>query len=148
MHLTLHYLGEVDEDRAERMPDALDGVVGRAFSLVIEGAGQFLSAGGASTLWAGVQESADLRNLHTVIARALAPEGFRRESRPYTPHIAVARCGPDVLPGVVSEFLIRHQNFSFPAMPVASFGLDSSVFVEDVPVYQCERSFPLRVVGG
>jgi 2'-5' RNA ligase len=147
MHLTLHFLGEVDKDRAERLADALDGFAGSAFSLVIEGVGQFLSPGGVSTLWAGVRENTGLRELHAALARTLAKVGFRQETRPYTPHIAIARCELEAPVDVVSEFLTRQQNFSLPALPVAAFCLWSSVFVGDVPVYQRERAFALRDVG-
>jgi 2'-5' RNA ligase len=139
MHLTLHYIGEAD---AERMADALGGVAVPSFPLVLQGVGQFPSAGGSITLWAGVRESPELLGLHAAVAAALAGEGFRPEARRYTPHVTLARCEPGVPAGVVDEFLARHEGFSMSGVAVAGFGLYSSVLVRDVPVYRRERSFP------
>jgi 2'-5' RNA ligase len=142
MHLTLHFLGEADLDRTAA---ALRPVVALAFPLVIEGVGQFPSTGGAVTLWAGVRESPELLGLRAAVAAALAGEGFRPEVRPYTPHVTLARCGAEIPAGAVDEFLARRRTFSLPGVPVLEFGLYSSAFVGDLPVYQRERSFLLSV---
>jgi 2'-5' RNA ligase len=140
VHLTLHFLGPAN---VERTAAALRAVAAPAFPLEIEGVGQFPSASGAITLWAGVRESAALLGLHAAVAAALAAEGFQPEARRYTPHITLARCEPGVPADVVAEFLDRHRAFALPGFPVTEFGLYSSARVGDAPVYRRERSFPL-----
>ena len=144
MHLTLHFIGEAD---FERMATALQTVTAQAFPLTVEGVGQFPPAGRAATLWAGVRNSPELRELHASVAIALAREGFRPEARRYTPHITLARCGPMVPAVVVAEHLARHAAFSLPEMPIAEFGLYSSTLGGDGPIYRRERSFPLLAAG-
>lgn len=143
MHLTLHYIGEVDEDRAARMSDALRSVPLSEVSLTIAGVGQFPSAGGDTTLWAGVRESSELRQLHAAVAAALAGEGFKPKARGYTPHITLARCRPEVPASLVTAFLSRHQDFTLAAVPITGFALYSSSRQGDLPVYQRERLYPL-----
>lgn len=145
MHLTLHYIGQAD---IQRMAAALQTVAVPAFSLTLEGVGQFPPAGKAVTLWAGVQYNAALLALHAAIAVALAVEGYRPEARRYSPHITLARCKPLVPAGVVTEFLVRHTELSLPGVPVTAFGLYSSTLVGDASVYRRERSFPLLVAEG
>ena len=140
MHLTLHFLGEAN---LERMASALERATVPAFSLAINGLGRFSSAGGAVTLWAGVRATPELLAAHAAVAAALASEGFQPEARPYTPHITLARCAPEAPPGTVEAFLAQHAGISLPAVPVTTFGLYSSRSLADVPVYECERSFPL-----
>jgi 2'-5' RNA ligase len=141
MHLTLHFLGEMD---TERVAVALAAVAVPEFALTFAGVGQFTSADGAITLWARVRAGPELPELHAAVAAALAGEGFRPEARRYTPHVTLARCGPEV-PGIlVEEFLARHAAYSPAAVPVTNVGLYSSSFTEGVPVYRRERSFPLR----
>ncbi len=140
MHLTLHFLGQAG---IERSAEALQAVDVAAFQLTIQGVGLFPSAGGAVTLWAGVAASAELLELHTAIAAALAGEGFRPESLPYTPHVTLARCGPGVRAGVIEEFLTQGERFSLAAVAITGFGLYSSTLVDDAPVYRRERSFEL-----
>ena len=144
MHLTLHFLGPAD---VERTAAALRAVEAPAFALEIEGVGQFPSAGGAVTLWAGVRASAGLLGLHAAVAAALAAEGFQPEARRYAPHITLARCEPGVAAGVVAEFLDRHRAFALPGFPATEFGLYSSASVGGAPVYRRERSFPLLAPG-
>jgi 2'-5' RNA ligase len=145
MHLTLHYIGQAS---VGRMAAALQGVAVPAFTVTVEGVGQFRSADGTVTLWAGVQGAGGLLDLHRAVADALAPEGFRPEARPYNPHVTLARCGPGAAAGAVEDFLARNRRFSLPAFPVAAFGLYSSVLVRDAPVYRRERVFSLRAGTG
>jgi RNA 2',3'-cyclic 3'-phosphodiesterase len=140
MHLTLHFIGEADIDR---MAAALSAVRAPAFALTIEGVGQFPSADGSVTLWAGVRASTGLAGLHGTVAAALAGEGFRPEEGRYTPHVTLARCGPQIPAGLVGEFLNRHSALSLPTVALEEFALYSSAFVGDGPVYTRERRFPL-----
>jgi 2'-5' RNA ligase len=140
MHLTLHFLGPAN---VERTAAALRAVEAPAFPLEVEGVGQFPSAGGVVTLWAGVRQSAALLGLHAAVAAALAIEGFQPEDRRYKPHITLARCEQGVPASVVAEFLDRYRAFALPGHPITEFGLYSTAFVGDAPVYRREHSFPL-----
>jgi 2'-5' RNA ligase len=85
--------------------------------------------------------------LHAALAEALAPEGFRPEERPYSPHVTLARCDASVADGVVEDFIARNRRFALPAILVSDFGLYSSVTVDGAPVYHRERLFALRTTG-
>jgi len=141
MHLTLHYIGA---GQIERFAAALGGVRAPAFSLAVEGVGQFRSADGAVTLWAGVRESAELRKLHSLVGTALSREGFRPEARPYTPHITLARCDAALAGNEVDGFLERHGTFALSAVAITSFSLYSSEFASGPPTYHAEHTFSLQ----
>ena len=144
MHLTLHFLGEAD---VERTAARLGMAATPPFPLVVQGVGRFLAADGAAILWAGVQQSSELLRLHAAVAAALAADGFRPEGRSYKPHITVARCRPEALADVVEQFLARHAALLLPDVPVLGIGLYSSTFIGEIPMYRCERSFPLLVTA-
>jgi 2'-5' RNA ligase len=141
MHVTLHFIGELDP---VALTDDLQKVSLPAFEVRLEGVGDFRSPNGAITLWAGVRKSPELLALHTAVADVLRRNGIATEGRPYTPHVTLARCKPDVPEYVVTEFLARHRTFLPPAVPVVCFGLYSSTSVDGVPHYECLRSFPLQ----
>lgn len=141
MHLTLHFLGETDHDRTS---GALAAVSLAPFSLKLDRVGRFDSPDGATTLWAGVALNDALRSLHGAVAAALASEGFRPEGRPYTPHITVARCGPGSDVRIAEEFLAKHGAWSLEGVRISAFGLFSTAFVANAPVYRRENSYPLR----
>lgn len=140
MHLTLHFLGETELDRAVA---ALLTVNERAFALTIAGVGHFASSKGESTLWAGIRENADLLRLHGAVGAALATIGFCPEARRYTPHITLARCGPDVPSKLVSEFLKRHADLVVPNVHVDRILLYSSVVQSDASFYLRQQEFQL-----
>jgi 2'-5' RNA ligase len=140
MHLTLHFLGDADPDRVLGPLSALQ--IGR-FSLAIEGVGSFTSRDGDITLWAGIVLDERLRQLHTSIAEILKRQGFTVEKRPYKPHITLARCRRDCDRTALEDYLAQHTGFAIPAVPLTSFSLISSRFVEGVPVYAHENIYPL-----
>jgi 2'-5' RNA ligase len=144
MHVTLHYIGAGE---IERFSGALARVRAPAFSLSVQGVGQFRSADGAITLWAALRECEELRNLHADIGTALSKEGFRPEARVYTPHITLARCDAALAGGEVEAFLCRYSTLSLPPVSIASFSLYASEHVGGIPIYRRERTFPLVAVS-
>jgi 2'-5' RNA ligase len=143
MHLTLLFLGEVHPDRFDGITNRLAKVDVGPFSFDIHSVGQFPSVGGATTLWAGVPEKAELLALHATVHEALLPEGFQPEVRRYNPHITLARCESEVPSEVVSDWLLRHREFMLPTVEVSQFTLFSSEFRAEVPVYHRLQVFPL-----
>jgi 2'-5' RNA ligase len=94
VHLTLRFLGEVDEPRLDGVAAAVAAAAAasRPLSLEVRGAGAFPSARRARVLWLGL--AGDLGPLAALAAELdlrLAPLGFPAEARPFTPHLTVAR---------------------------------------------------------
>jgi 2'-5' RNA ligase len=96
-HITLAFLGDVDEVAVGRLLPRLEGAAGRhgQFSLAFAGAGAFPAAVRARVLWCGL--SGDQRSLASLAASVAA--GARRagaappdEGRPFRPHLTLARC--------------------------------------------------------
>jgi len=96
-HLTLAFLGEVDEAVIARLAVRLERAARRhpCLSLSLSGAGAFPGAGRARVLWTGIQ--GDRRELGALAASVGA--GARRAGAPpaasgrgYEPHLTLARC--------------------------------------------------------
>ncbi|WP_193075723.1 RNA 2',3'-cyclic phosphodiesterase [Pseudomonas sp. FME51] len=120
LHLTLNFIGSVDEECAGRMATALVDVPGPAFSLTVQGVGYFGTPERPSVLWAGLAPSLQLHQLQQALEARLLPLGLMVEDRPYAPHITLAR----VKPGVpLQAFLQRHAQLSMPAFPVEHISL-------------------------
>lgn len=143
LHVTLHFIGDGD---VAPTCDALQAVSATAFQMTLAGVGKFPPHGKPTVLWAGVQVSPELRQLHTAVGTALNAIGFTPESRPYAPHITLARCGHKVPSDVVNEFLEEHHAFSHPPIAVSEFRLYSSTTTDEGPIYHCERAYQLPVV--
>ena len=91
LHLTLRFIGEVDNAQAYEIYHALDRVEATPFELRLGDAGAFGSASRARTLWAGVASSPSLAVLKSRVDSALAGIGLGPDERRFSPHITLAR---------------------------------------------------------
>jgi RNA 2',3'-cyclic 3'-phosphodiesterase len=93
MHLTLRFIGHVDEPYAARIAVTLaPSVTLPPFALALRGAGVFPEFGAPRVLWAGVQSGAvELRQLEGEIGNRLAAVGIPPDERPFNPHLTLAR---------------------------------------------------------
>ena len=92
-HVTLKYLGWVQPEITPALVDAIAAATrGVApFAVRVRGLGAFPSVAAAKVLYAGVEPSPALADLAARIERAMVDLGFPAETRPYTPHITIAR---------------------------------------------------------
>ena len=92
LHLTLKFLGDVPVADISRVSDAVASATKSApsFELTFSDCGTFPPHGRPSVLWIGAQASG-LQALHAAIEEELAQAGFPRESRPFRPHLTIAR---------------------------------------------------------
>lgn len=94
IHLTLKFLGNVRSDRLDDITRALGQAVrGVApLRLSVGGLSVFPNARRARVAWVGVSGATEqLQRLQRQVEVALAPLGFPEESRPFTPHLTLAR---------------------------------------------------------
>ena len=91
-HLTLKFLGDVDERQIESTGHALNRELSLfpRFSINAKGLGVFPDAKKPRVLWVGV-EGKPLAALAERVENALAPLGFEQEKRSFTPHLTIGR---------------------------------------------------------
>ncbi len=129
MHLTLKFLGRIDDGQALRIKAILAEIARRhaPFALSLERTGAFPDEKRPRVLWVGFAASPELLALQEEIDRALEAEGFEREKRGFTPHLTLGRVkGPDRVPQAVAA-LGRRREGSFGAMTVRKVTLFESL---------------------
>ena len=93
-HLTLQFLGHVDDATAAAVRDAC-AATARAcerFELELGGSGAFKSARSARVIWFGVSRGQErMAALYDALLQHTEPLGFEREARAYTAHLTLAR---------------------------------------------------------
>ncbi|MES2643156.1 MAG: RNA 2',3'-cyclic phosphodiesterase [Myxococcota bacterium] len=91
LHLTLRFLGEVEEARVEAVGDAVAPWVHRLPPPPVRlvGGGAFPDARRPKVLWIGAE--AALGSLVSAMEGGLARLGFAPEERPFVPHLTVGR---------------------------------------------------------
>ena len=94
IHLTLKFLGNITVDRIGEitrvMEEAAQGIP--PFQLTVKGLGVFPNPRRVQVAWVGISGELDkLSQLQQRIESNLARLGFAPESRPFTPHLTLAR---------------------------------------------------------
>ncbi len=137
-HLTLVFLGELEASRVEALSAKLAPVFGAASrrDLLLDRAGWFPPRGAARVLWLGFEARPALDRLVARLARRCADfTGRDPETRPYRPHLTVARCRKPWPRSVAAEWVER-----MGPLPSHRLGIGRAVLMES-------RSGTYRVVS-
>jgi 2'-5' RNA ligase len=92
IHVTVRFIGEADEARAQNIRAALGPTIDApVFDLTIEGVGAFPPRGAPRVFWAGLTDGRDnLLEVERAVSQRLGLL-VSPEDRPYSPHLTLAR---------------------------------------------------------
>jgi RNA 2',3'-cyclic 3'-phosphodiesterase len=100
MHLTIKFLGDVDEQFIDPLLGAIEQAIGSRPSVKVplERLGAFPSPHSLRVLWIGPSENWEqgeegkrVTEIHGEIEQACEDLGFLRETKPFSPHLTLAR---------------------------------------------------------
>jgi 2'-5' RNA ligase len=129
LHLTLHFLGGVDDERAVTLAEAMATPLPfRAFEMTVGEVGAFPETGPPRVIWLGIPEGGErLRDLHDMVAERLRLAGQGVDARHFHPHLTIAR--------------IRHGGRSMvKAIRSVSVGVSQPTLVDHVTLYESHLS--------
>jgi len=141
-HLTLRFIGEISQDDAIDIDDALARLRARRFTLQISGTGVFGGGEKPRSLWAGVERSAELVALRDKLEQALIRVGLPPEPRKFAPHVTLARLRNPPL-DKLRDFLATHARFRAEPLAVEGFSLIASLQTKAGSVYEDQADYPL-----
>jgi RNA 2',3'-cyclic 3'-phosphodiesterase len=95
-HVTLRFLGRIDQVTCERFVHGLSAVAGVApFRITLDRLGAFPNPRKASVVWLGIGRGVDgLSTLNEVAEEAAVSAGLDAEDRPFQPHLTLSRVRP------------------------------------------------------
>ena len=91
MHVTLRFIGEIDERGTEEIDYLLAGVSSDSFHMKLQGLGTFGQGHKIRALWVGVVPSPPLNHLQAKVESAVVRSGWPPEKRKFAPHVTLAR---------------------------------------------------------
>jgi len=150
IHLTLKFLGNIPPDSTGAVTGAIQQAAREIapFHLEVRGLGVFPNPQRVRIAWVGIE--GDLTQLTTLQQRldsCLAPLGFARETRAFTPHLTLARVRDHTSPAEQESFgkLITASTFAeAPGFRVTSVHLIESQLGREGAVYRRISSVPLE----
>ena len=143
LHLTLRFIGELNEADALELHEQLSLVSQPTFTLTLAGIGVFGDRHRAHTLWQGVDKSEDLIRLAARVELAAIKAGQKPEPRKFAPHITLARI-KETAPARIQEFLAAVPPHRMDVVPVEEVLLFRSTLGRNGPEYDVLERYPLR----
>ena len=133
IHITLKFLGEIDEKTLGRVREALSAICFEPFEIALGG----MKGNPPSfprVIWSGVRDEVACGRIFALVEEALFPLGIPKERRAYTPHATLARVkrfDPSLLPT-----LKELASEEFGSCPVRCIKLKKSTLTPSGPVYE------------
>lgn len=120
LHLTLRFLGSVEEAVLEDVRAGLAGIEAPPFEARLDGLGTFGGRRRASVAWLDLEQGRDpTASLATACERACQAAGLPPDGRPFRPHVTIARSrsrvgeplpdlppAPELAPWRVEDFVL------------------------------------------
>ncbi len=143
IHLTLKFLGNVPGPRLGEVKSSLQQVIFSAFTAEIKGAGAFPNLNHMNVVWVGVNEGwSQVEQIYEQVEKLLSGLGFRREHRPFSPHITIARVRSGRKRDEVARFLQRLTEESFGTITVDKIRLKQRILSSSGPKYSTLLEIP------
>jgi 2'-5' RNA ligase len=128
LHLTLHFLGEVEGAAVRDVKDMLDECIRvDAFQAQLAGCGVFPHRGPPRVLWLGLDGAQAMNEMHRQLARGLDEIGVEFERRRFFPHLTLARFGHAPPERDLAQWIVGHSLYRSPVFRVDQVRLYSSL---------------------
>jgi 2'-5' RNA ligase len=141
-HLTLRFLGDLDDPMLENVQHTLHDVQAESFYFDLKGVGHFPLRGTPEVLWAGVTPVESLQRLRNRVESALARAGVSPDGRKFHPHITLGRI-KNVAARHIGGFEVVHSLFGVAEVPAQHFHLYTSRLAPEGAEHTMVASYPL-----
>jgi len=145
LHLTLKFLGEIDDNRVEPLKESLAGLRSRSpFQIHLEGIGAFPKTTYPKVIWVGVNEGKEkLAELAQAVEKICSGLGFPPEERPFSPHLTIGRVrSQEQLAPLIKQLQTAEFRAKTPA-EIGKLTLFQSTLGPRGPVYRPLAEIPL-----
>jgi 2'-5' RNA ligase len=145
LHATLKFLGDTDD---RLVPDIVGAIRQAAedvppFRAGLRGTGAFPSVSRIRVAWIGIEGADPLARIAGRIEASLARSGFRAESRPWSPHVTIARSRDDRGTDRLRQVLRAYEAAEFGEWVVDRILLKRSLLGPEGPTYTTVEDVPL-----
>lgn len=149
LHVTLKFLGETPAEKLDAVRTALSAVRSvQPVELRFHGLGFFPNDKRPHVFWAGITSSPHIAPLAHTIDQATTALGFPAETRPFTPHLTLARLDPPGISPALRAAAAQNASREFGTLNTASFHLIQSKTKSTGAEYTTLHSFSFAAEAG
>ena len=136
IHLTFKFLGNVTAPKLAEVKTALGKVKFEPFTLEVRGSGAFPNLKRINVVWIGIGEGwSKAEQIFEQTEKLLHEVGFSRETRPFSPHVTIARVKSPRKRDELAAFLGHLADESFGTFNADRVRLKQSVLSPSGPRY-------------
>ncbi len=143
MHLTLKFLGEVDDDSTGKITEALKEIKFEDFEANTAELGAFPSMDYIRVLWLGIEPHDKINALQQQLEQVLQPLAFKKDNK-FHPHLTLARVKflkeKQQFTDKIKQIQVEKKQFS-----VKKIKLIKSILTKQGPIYRTMFEFNLSI---
>ncbi|HEC94735.1 MAG TPA: RNA 2',3'-cyclic phosphodiesterase [Thermoplasmatales archaeon] len=145
IHLTLKFLGDTKEkiipDIEEVMKQSTEDIP--PFEVNLQGVGVFPNKNYITVIWVGMEKKQELTFIAEKLDELLQNLGYKKERRPFSPHVTVARVKRIKEKNTLLSLLEKYRETDFGKLKVDSIKLKKSDLTPKGPIYTTIREINL-----
>jgi len=134
-HLTLKFLGEIEEKKVEEIKSALNKIKFKKINTALTEIGVFPNESYIRVVWAGLEDSeGKIKNLQKEVDSKIEKLGLKKDAR-FHPHLTLARVKfVEDKQGFIKN--LKEIKIEKKAFQITEFKLIKSILTPEGPVYQ------------
>jgi len=143
-HVTLKFLGEIDDARARDVMEALEGIAKKhkKHRVRVKGIGVFPNPNYVRVIWAGIENDGEINAIAKEVEREMRKLGFKREHN-FVAHVTIGRV-KFVRDKLELAMALRDlENEDFGEFEVDAIELKRSTLTPRGPIYETVARFEL-----
>jgi RNA 2',3'-cyclic 3'-phosphodiesterase len=146
-HITLRFIGDVDDKGYERYITALKTIQAPAFHMTLQGVGRFPPEQRQTprVLWVGAAPAPEFMTLYEAVSSTLEANGLPKDKHEtYHPHVTLARFKDNPSSEALKEFLEQNATFQIDPLLIDAFVVYQSTLTPQGAIYKEIERFPLQ----
>jgi len=147
IHLTLKFLGEIDEQTRSRINSSLEGIcrIRKPFMIAISSLGAFPNTASPRIIWLGIKQgNNEVKEICQTMEKHLTVPAIPKEEKEFCAHITIGRTHSGKNRQELAKLLIDlSKNLSQSQFQVSKITFFKSALTPRGPIYEVIQEFPL-----
>ncbi|MHA1410084.1 MAG: RNA 2',3'-cyclic phosphodiesterase [Candidatus Odinarchaeia archaeon] len=144
LHLTLKFLGDVNESLLNQIIEKLSEITFKEFTYCLNGVGCF-NLKFPRVLWVGIREGGEtLISLHKKIDEKLSEISIKPDSKRYSPHLTIGRVKSVRDKKSLISMIKELEETEVGCLKATNFRLKKSILTPKGPIYEILREFKME----